>query len=155
LTDNENNPEWDANTKHFLKEWFSGLMVSIENLDKEIRPKVLEMTGRACAQAHAVDLFRKTWETAKSIDDFIPAINKAMGIEIYKKIDDKTISAVYSKCYCPLVNIGLVNSPILCNCSPNWILENFEAILDKPITVTTKNTVLRGADSCNFIISME
>jgi hypothetical protein len=155
MSDKENNPEWDDNTKHFLKEWFSGLMASIESLDEEIKPKVLEMTGRACARAHAVDLFKKTWEKAKNIDDFIPAINKAMRLEIYRKIDDKTLSASYSKCYCPLVNIGLVNSPILCNCSPNWLLENFETILDKQVTVTTKNTVLRGADSCNFIISIE
>jgi hypothetical protein len=155
MSDKENNREWDDNIKHFLKEWFLGLMAGIESLDDEIRPKVLEMTGRACARAHAVDLFQKTWEKTKNMDDFIPAINNAMGLEIYKKIDDKTLSAFYLKCYCPLVNIGLVNSPILCNCSPNWLLENFEAILDKQVTVITKNTVLRGADSCNFIISFD
>ncbi len=146
---------WDNEFKIFLKEWFSGLMEGIERLNGETWPKVLEMTGRACARVHSGELFRKTWEQSKSIDPFILQINENMGEEIYKKLDNNTVLVSYSECKCPLVKYGLVDSPLICECSPNWLMENFEATLGIPVTVTTEKTILRGAEICNFTISFE
>ena len=153
MSNNSNNPQGDAQTKDFLKEWFSGLMEGIERLNDETWPKLLEMTGRACARVHAVELFEKTWEDSNNIDDFIININESMDEKIFKKIDDNTLSVTYLACKCPLVNMNLVNSPLLCNCSPNWLMENFETIFGKPVTVKTEKTILRGDKSCNFTIS--
>lgn len=147
------NLEWDAEFKSFLKEWFSGLIAGIEKLNDETWPKVLELTGRACARVHSGELFWETWEATHNIDDFLVEINKAYGEKVFKKIDEDTISVRYSKCTCPLVEHGLVDSPILCSCSPNWLAENFETILKKPATVITEKTILRGDKSCNFTIS--
>ena len=146
--------EWDNKFKVFLKEWFSGLIEGMEKINDETWPKVLEMTGRACARVHSGELFRKTWESTKNVDKFIIEINEAMGEEIYKKLDNSTLSASYSKCKCPLVRYNLIDSPLLCECSPNWLMENFETILGKPVSVKTEKTILRGAKNCYFIISM-
>lgn len=155
LSKSSNHLEWDDEFKNFLREWFSGLMEGMERLNRETWPNVLEMTGRACARVHSGELFWKTWEVTKDIDTFIEKINRVMGEEIYKKLDDNVISASYSECKCPLVRYGLIDSPLICECSPNWLMENFETILEKSVTITTEHTILRGAKSCFFTISFE
>jgi hypothetical protein len=154
IKSDKENLEWGAEFKHFLKEWFSGLLTGIERLNDNIWPEVLELTGRACAHIHSDVLFWETWEATRNLDDFLEKINESYGEKVFEMIDEDTISAHYSKCTCPLVEHGLVDSPLLCNCSPNWLVENFESILKKTVTVTTKNTILRGAKSCSFIISI-
>ncbi|MFX0183957.1 MAG: hypothetical protein ACFE95_12810 [Candidatus Hodarchaeota archaeon] len=155
MTESSNYPVWDTELKSFLKEWFSGLMAGIERSNDETWPKVLEMTGRACSHIHSGELFIKTWESTKNIDDFIFKINKDTDEVTYEKLDNYTLFVSYSKCKCPLVRFGFVASPLLCECTPNWLLENFETILEKSVTVKTENTILRGAKKCSFIISIE
>ena len=137
----------------FLKEWFSGLIKGIEALNDETWPKVLEMTGRACAKIHSSDLFLKIWGESKNLDEFLESMNQYIGEDIYRRIDSNTLKVSYSKCKCPLVNSGLVDSPLICGCSPNWLLENFEAILKTDLDITTEETILRGAENCRFTIS--
>lgn len=152
--DDETVSEWDKWIKSFLKMWFNGLMEGIEQLDEETRVKVLEMTGRACAKAHATVLFEQAWEESKQdLDMFIIKANEKMGAEIYSRKGENEIIALYEKCYCPLVSLGLTNSPTLCNCSPNWLKHNFETIFGKPVKVTTNDTVLRGSKKCQFVVS--
>lgn len=144
----------DDNLIIFLKEWFSGLMKGIEKLNDETWPKILEMTGRACAQVHSIDMFKESWNNTKNLDAFIDRINIIMEEEIYQIIDDSTIKVSYSECKCPLVISGLIDSSIICECSPNWLMENFESILGNNIEVTTKQTILRGSKTCEFLISL-
>ncbi|MFX0087491.1 MAG: hypothetical protein ACFFAU_17710 [Candidatus Hodarchaeota archaeon] len=144
----------DDNFYIFLKEWFSGLIKGIEKYDDGTWPKILEMTGHACAQVHSGDLFKETWNKTKNLDDFIITMNQHMNEEVYKRFDDTTLTVSYSKCKCPLVVSGLIDSPIICQCSPNWLIENFENILDRSISVIAKDTILRGSRTCEFIISI-
>lgn len=155
LSKNRNHSVWDDELKKFLKEWFSGLMKGIERLNGETWPNVLEMTGRACAHVHSGKTFWKIWETTKNLDKFIVKINNVMGEKIYKRLDNNTLSVSYSQCKCPLVKYGLVDSSFICNCSPNWLMENFEAILGESVTVVTEKTILRGAETCNFTITFD
>ncbi|MHA2094706.1 MAG: hypothetical protein ACW98F_08755 [Candidatus Hodarchaeales archaeon] len=76
-----------------------------------------------------------------------------MGEVVYKQIDDHTLTATYSECKCPLVKSGLVDSPVICECSPNWLLQNFEEILDTTVSIKTEKTILRGSENCVFVIS--
>ncbi|MHA2303925.1 MAG: hypothetical protein ACXACU_00945 [Candidatus Hodarchaeales archaeon] len=144
----------DENLVLFLKEWFSGLMKGIEKLNDETWPKILEMTGRACAQVHSGDIFKESWKNSGNLDEFVRRINHKMNEEIYQKIDETTIKVSYSECKCPLVISGLIESPIICECSPNWLIENFEHIFGDNVTVTTKQTILRGSKSCEFLVSL-
>jgi hypothetical protein len=154
------NPVWNNDkgnfkkNKYFLQQWFSGLIEGIQGLDDETWPKILELTGRACARIHAVDLFQETWEKSKDLDSFLVNINSALGEKVFHRINTNQINATYEKCSCPLVALELVDSPILCNCSPSWLIENFETILDAHIEVTTEQTILRGSDTCNFTLTI-
>jgi len=129
-------------------------MDGMEKLDKETREKILEFSGRNCAKAHALDTFRKIGGNAENIDEALELLNREFGKEIYSKTGDNTVKVTYPRCYCPLVGLGLVNSPHQCNCSVAWIKENFEAILNKKVTITPVTTILRGGDKCQFIITL-
>ena len=143
----------DDNLRIFLKSWFSGLFKGIEKSEDDSWPKLLEMTGRACAQVHSGDLFHNTWENSNNFEDFIKKLNQTLGEEIYIKKDNNTILVSYTRCKCPLVHSGLVDSPIICNCSPSWLLQNFEAVLGTNVEVKTHQTILKGANTCDFSIS--
>ena len=143
----------DDNLQIFLKSWFSGLFKGIEKLEDDTWPKLLEMTGRACAQIHSGDLFHTTWQKSSNIEDFVNKLKQTFGEEIYIKKANNTISVSYTRCKCPLVHSGLVDSPIICNCSPSWLLHNFESVLGTNVEVKTNQTILRGAKTCEFSLS--
>ncbi|MFX0124651.1 MAG: hypothetical protein ACFFAE_13545 [Candidatus Hodarchaeota archaeon] len=153
MTNSHDQSEWNEELKTFLQDWFSGLMEGIERINGEAWPNVLEMTGRACTRVHSNKTFWKIWESTKNLDNFIVKINDVMGEKIYERLDTTTILVSYSKCTCPLVRSGLVNSPLICECSPNWLMENFGTILGKSVLIKTEKTILRGADTCQFTIS--
>lgn len=149
--------EWEKWIKDFISQWINGLMQGIEEIpDPEIKKNMFKHAGAACAKAHAEVLFTKTWEeTEGNLDLFFQKMNEKFGAEIYKKNSENQVTATYPKCYCPLVDLGLTKSPTLCNCSPHWIQNNFEAILDRKITVERKQSVLTGGAKCAFIINLE
>ena len=147
----EENLEGDTEIKIFLKQWFSGLLEGKKHLSDEDWLKILEINGRACAHIHSGEMFWEIWEATRSIEGFIKKLNEIHNSEIYKKIDDNTIFVNYPDCRCPLVKFEIIKSPILCNCF-NWLEENFETILKRPVKVFTESTILKGDPSCNFYI---
>ncbi len=137
-----------------LKQWFSGLMEGLQEVDEETRKKILAKCGQACAQAHSVEIFKKAWENSNDIDNFLENLNQQFGEVKYERKNDDTLSVTYPRCFCPLVNLGFVNSPSLCDCSPSWLKENFETVLDKPVTVISEETVSRGGKACRFTVTI-
>jgi hypothetical protein len=150
ITKEEESLDLDKDFKIFLKHWFSGFMQGIKELDGDQLLKILEMTGRACFKIHSSGSFWEIWEATRDIDSFLSKINEFHGEEIYRRIDNK-IFVTYPRCRCPLVNYDIVTSSVICNCF-NWLGENFETILKEPVKVYTKNTILKGAKKCQFII---
>lgn len=147
---------WELWIKDFLKQWFEGLMEGLNSVDESTRKKILEFTGRKCAKTHALEIFKKAKSESKNLAEIITNLNKGFDQKIYKLIDDKVIEATYPKCYCPLVDLGLINSFMLCNCSFNWLVENFEYIFGKNEIVVTKNkSVLSGDEHCSFIVTLK
>lgn len=154
MSDKNQKSDWDIWIKEFLKNWLDGFMQGIDKIeDEQMKKHLFDLTGRSCAESHTKSLFKRTWkEVNENFDAFLPSINKNLGGEFFKKIDDNKIQATYNKCLCPLVNLGLADHNVLCNCSPNWLKENFEAILKKPVEITTEGTVLRGQKNCKFTV---
>ncbi|UCG03771.1 MAG: hypothetical protein JSW11_07250 [Candidatus Heimdallarchaeota archaeon] len=149
-TTEEENLELDTDLKIFLKQWFSGFLKGIKELDDDNLLKILALTGRACVKIHSSGSFWEIWEATRNIDDFISKINEFHGEEIYKRVDNR-IFVTYTSCRCPLVKFDIVNSPVICYCF-NRLGENFETILKESVKVFTENTILRGGKCCKFII---
>ena len=55
-------------------------------------------------------------------------------------------------CFCPLLSRAEHASPAACNCSLGWQKHTWETLLQKPVTVTLKESVLRGGKRCVFEI---
>ena len=57
-------------------------------------------------------------------------------------------------CYCGRVKQTKEPFPTdtYCHCSTGWYKSLFEAAFDKPVKVKLKQSILQGADSCEFEI---
>jgi len=144
--------DWEKFSKDFLAEYLETLMSSLEkHLDEETRAKVLNETGKYCAQAHATELFKQVKTNTKDFAAFIAQINEKFQGTTWEILDDHSVKITYSKCFCPIVETGLHKLPVQCDCSAGWIKHNLETVLEKPVKVTINKTVLRGASECEFI----
>jgi hypothetical protein len=148
--------ELDEESKHFLNEWMAKLLESLKEIGGTVVADVLAFSGRMCAEAHAQKLFVELWKQHGELEPFVKALNERMGegYDLFAVIDNKTIEATYPKCFCPLVNFGLIKVPTLCNCSSNWLKSNFEIVLGHEVVVSKKSTVLSGAEKCSFMIQI-
>lgn len=55
-------------------------------------------------------------------------------------------------CFCPLISRLDHTPPVACNCSLGWQKHTWETLLQRPVTVELKESVLRGGKRCTFII---
>ena len=55
-------------------------------------------------------------------------------------------------CFCPLISCFNHTPQVACNCSLGWQQHTWETLLQKPVKVELKESVLRGARRCVFQI---
>ena len=136
----------------FLKQWFSGLFKGFKNQDSQVQAEILKRCGIACAHPQAVNFFQKAWRKSQNIDQFIETLNHEYQGNTFTRKYESSIEVQYSKCYCPLRRLNLVDSPLLRNCSGSWLNEVFTSTLNTPISIKIVKTICSGADSCLFDI---
>jgi hypothetical protein len=67
--------------------------------------------------------------------------------------DGKTVELTYQHCACDLVQNGYVNTPLLCECSRQSLLYNWEAVFGEgKVEVELLQSILGGGDCCRFAI---
>jgi len=146
--------EIEAGLKDFLNYWFAGCMGGIEELDESSQRKVLHACGRACAESYTIQKFRETKEASPDLDTFLENLSKGPEAK-YERIGPRTIKATYSSCGCDLVRLGLVKSPVLCECSAANLAENLRGSLGVEASVTVESSILREAEQCVLIATLE
>ena len=135
----------------FLSYWFDGLAKGLERLDAPSRTMLLRECGQACARSYTAQVFRESWERAGGdVARFLAELATCFPASIYTLVGDDTVEVRYDACACDLVQCGWVTSPVLCECSAHNLQANFEAALEKPVTVTLKASLLRGGEACLF-----
>ncbi|MFX1508233.1 MAG: hypothetical protein ACFFDC_19270 [Promethearchaeota archaeon] len=134
----------------FLKKWFLGLFKGFKNHSSQVQADILKKCGIACAHPQAVNFFQEAWRKSQNIDQYIEILNHEYKANIFTKKYESSIQVQYSKCYCPLRRLNLVDSPLLQNCSGSWLHEVFKTALNTPISVKIVKTICSGADSCLF-----
>ncbi|MFX1283412.1 MAG: hypothetical protein ACFFB5_07145 [Promethearchaeota archaeon] len=147
MIEQDDSEKW---TLKFLKQWFSGLIRGLECHSEQVHNNISKHCGRACAHPQAVNFFREAWEKTKNIDRFIQLLNQKYQSGVFNKKSETSISVHYSKCYCPLWQLELVDSSIFRNCSSFWLREVFESALNIPVHVKTIQTICNGATKCLF-----
>lgn len=140
---------------HFMRYWFSGLLSGLERVDGPARTTILRECGKACAQSYTAGVFQDAWQQSADMDAFLAELGARFPEATYEKIDLHTIRVSYSHCACDLVQCGLVQSPLLCECSAHNLQENLECALETSVTITFQSSILRGEPRCVFLVSLE
>lgn len=136
--------------------WWRG---AIERLKKEVGRetaiKLMESCGRKCCGATHRKLAEKCWKESKSTEEFLDKLNKAWnGIVKFKLKDKNTIVWTYEKCYCGQVKQTKesFHTNTYCQCGVGWIKQLFESALGRSVEVEFIQSIISGAESCEFII---
>ncbi len=133
------------------------VMQKMETLVEETkRAAVLEYCGRECLGQSAVQKARRLRLASHDLDEFLAKMNAQRlggGMLVDK---GNFIHATYTKCYCGNVSQARWKiSGEYCNCSRGWFLELFEKSLGVPVRVEFLQTILQGAENCQFRITLE
>lgn len=132
-------------------EWIKGAITRLEQeVGKEKSIKIMENCGRDCCRKHA--RYKKIIENSKSIEDFLDKLSTG-GFQ-FKLGDKNIIVGEYNKCYCYLVRETKKPFPTktYCHCGAGHVKEIFESFFKKPVEVELIQSVITGAESCEFII---
>lgn len=116
---------------------------------------ILVSCGRKCCGAttrnRAVEIMRRS----KSLKDFIIQLNKQSIGGGRLKIKNKcTITGGYDQCYCGIVNQTKIpfKDTTYCQCSTGWYKQLFETALGCPVEVKILQSIISGAETCEFEI---
>jgi predicted ArsR family transcriptional regulator len=134
--------------------WIKMLVENLTDIaGEDIAKDVMEACGQQCM---GQNLLVKAWKLQKQsqdIDDLLIKLNDAHigGGKLHREGD--IIYASYERCYCG--SVSKTRQPIsliYCQCSCGWYKQLFEAILDRSVKVELLDSIIHGADTCQFII---
>ena len=117
--------------------------------------KVMQACGRKCCGPTQQKSANQFMEESKSVEGLLARLNeRGIGGGRLKLKNKNTIVGGYDWCYCGRVKQTQQPFPTdtYCHCSTGWYQSLFEAALDKPVKVKLKQSIIQGADSCEFEI---
>ena len=150
----ENQASLEKEFSHFATHWFSGLMNGLESVDASARETILRECGKACAQSYTAGVFEDAWRQSADMEAFLAELAIRFPEATYEQLNPRTIEVRYATCNCDLVKRGLVESPLMCECSAHNLQENFCA-LGIPVTVKVEGSILRGQTQCTLLVTLE
>ncbi len=142
--------------------WIQGVFDGLQDFDEETQKRFLQQIGKKCAFAGSVEISRQIAAEEPDVTKRIARIQEYVTfplVRLKNKDDWSTIYVEYpadrEPCVCPLVQYGIIEEqPLLCECTEGWIQANFEVLLEQPVSVTSNNTVCRGAKFCRFTVKL-
>jgi predicted hydrocarbon binding protein len=114
---------------------------------------VMEVCGRQCIGLSILDKARKIQQEARDIDELLAKLNQAHigGGKMRREHD--VIYASYEQCYCGSVSKAPTPiNAVYCQCSCGWYKNLLETILGKPVKVELIDSIIHGANTCQFKI---
>jgi predicted hydrocarbon binding protein len=114
---------------------------------------VMEACGQQCIGQSVLDKARLLKQDSRDLDELLEKLNHAhVGGGKFQR-EGSVIFASYDRCYCGTVSkTRKPMSSIYCQCSCGWYKKLFEATLDQPVKVELIDSIIHGADRCQFII---
>ena len=137
-------------------EWIKNAVQRLEEAAGEATArKVMQACGMKCCGPTQQKRAKQFMEESKSVEELLAKLNEAgIGGGRLKLKDESTIVGGYDSCYCGRVKHTKTPFPTdtYCHCSTGWYKSLFEAAFDRPVKVTLKQSILQGADRCEFEI---
>ncbi len=134
-------------------EW---IKVAIERLERQVgietSIKIMENCGRDCCSPNSRKHAKQSRSESKSTLEFLNKLS--VGGFNFKLKDKNTVTGEYNKCYCWMVKQTKKPFPTktYCYCGAGHLKQLFECALEKPVEVELVQSVITGAESCEFII---
>jgi len=153
-------PEQFDETSNYAQkaEWIRN---AVQRLEKEVGKataiKVMQACGVKCCGPTQQKRAKQFMEESHSVEELLAKLNGAgIGGGRLTLKNKNTILGGYDWCYCGRVKQTKEPFPTdtYCHCSTGWYKSLFEAAFDKPVEVTLKQSILQGADSCEFEIRL-
>ena len=135
--------------------WWRGAIEQLEKeVGKETAIKIMEFCGRKCCGPGRRKTAKKLMGESKSIEEFLNKLNKIFRGVRFKLKDKNTVVVRYDKCFCGQVKQSKQPFPTTtyCQCGVAWEKQFFESALEISVEVELVQTVITGAESCEFII---
>ena len=131
-----------------VQDWVVSLMKNMDaTLPESERIRVMEQCGRDCAKRGAIALAK---QHQGDLNGLLSKLAGHLGPD-NARLDGNKVFVTYNKCFCPLVGAGPERlSETYCHCSRGWLKEMLETVVGKPVEVTLKESIKRGASSCRF-----
>ena len=151
----ENRPSYDIlttgiQTANWIRTLVDDLVVEIGADEAKV---VMEACGQQCIGQSVLDRARLLKQDTRNIDEFLERLNQAhIGGGKFRR-DGSVIFASYERCYCG--SVSKTRRPIsstYCQCSCGWYKKLFEATLYKPVNVILIDSIIHGAEKCQFQI---
>ena len=134
-----------------------------EKLEKEVGKEKAQIIMCLCGQKCCGTGIRKTakrlMDESESIGEFLIRA-RTEGVkegEVEYKLQDKnTIIGIFNRCFCGQVAQTKTpfNNKTYCQCSVEFHKQFFTAALGNPVKVELMQSIINGANSCRFVISI-
>ncbi|MGC1120429.1 MAG: DUF6144 family protein [Candidatus Methanofastidiosia archaeon] len=134
--------------------WLKKAMETLETLvGTETTVRIMEECGRKCCGQTSRTRAKQIFNKSKSMQEFIETLNSAHLGGGRLRIQGDTITGGYDCCYCGQVKHTKDVFPMTyCNCSVGWYKQLFESALGRPVGVELVQSIVTGAETCEFII---
>jgi predicted hydrocarbon binding protein len=133
---------------------------TVERLEQEVgiarARAIMQACGRKSGRGTAERACRLIG-TGNSLEQIVRKLNASgVGGGRLKLKNQRTIVGGYDRCYCGQVK--QTREPFAnttyCHCSVGWYRQLFESVLGRPVRVAITRSIIGGARSCEFVISV-
>ena len=114
----------------FLTHWFHGCETALEQMDGHGRSILLTHCGKACSGSYTRQIYVEAYQDACDLPDFLTRLMIRLPESDFHLLGDgSTVELTYQYCACDLVTKGYLKTPLLCECSRQSLLSNWESVL--------------------------
>jgi predicted ArsR family transcriptional regulator len=127
-------------------------------IGREKTAVVMQACGRMCCGVTSRRRAAEIKKRSQNLDELIRNLNHLrLGGGRLKRLDARTITGGYDRCYCGLVSQTAEKFPNLsyCRCSTGWYQQLFETALGRPVEVEITRSIIGGDRTCEFIIRIK
>ena len=141
----------------FFQYWFKGFEKAISDMDEKNSKMIFSQCGKACSDSYTKQIYIDEYECSENINDFLTRLkNRFPEIEFKIIKDNKIVLLTYHHCACDLVRKGYIKTPLLCECSRQSLLYNWETVIGKQnVKINLLGSILNGDNCCEFEIHLK
>lgn len=135
--------------------WREAVGRLVKEVGEETAIKIMESCGRKCCGPTRIKHAKKLMSESESLEELLGRLNKIrIGGGRLRLNNQNIIVGGYDHCYCGQVKQTKepFSNRIYCHCSVGWYKQLFESALGRPVQIEIQQSIISGAESCEFII---